>query len=272
MTKPLKPCIYCGMPKSGGQGRRTCDRCRENAKPMHERIQYQERGLRRQKIKAAERAAGVADGTVRPIRRGDAPVGQKWCNRCEQFLAVSEFNLNGRGPAAYCAPCASAYAHERILARQFGMTPARYQEMLDVQAGRCAICEKRPRVRRLAVDHDHETGEVRGLLCTRCNHKVLGGAGESAALLKRAARYLTAPPARTGKPVTVNEADRTEMRLAEDLDRATAIAGGAGRLAATWYELPGIGAESGCVAMSGAQFCTLLTEAGYITAPTGDGA
>lgn len=45
--------------------------------------------------------------------------------------------------------------------------------MLDTQDGRCAICMRIPRNRRLAVDHDHNTGRVRGLLCFTCNHYVL---------------------------------------------------------------------------------------------------
>lgn len=46
--------------------------------------------------------------------------------------------------------------------------------MLAAQDGRCAICTRRPRARRLAVDHDHNTGLVRGLLCYTCNKFVLG--------------------------------------------------------------------------------------------------
>lgn len=45
--------------------------------------------------------------------------------------------------------------------------------MLEAQDGRCAMCRKLPRRRRLAVDHDHNTGRVRGLLCYSCNHEVL---------------------------------------------------------------------------------------------------
>lgn len=45
--------------------------------------------------------------------------------------------------------------------------------MLDAQDGRCAICTRQPRNRRLAVDHDHFTGKPRALLCATCN-KALG--------------------------------------------------------------------------------------------------
>jgi hypothetical protein len=51
---------------------------------------------------------------------------------------------------------------------------------------------------RLAIDHDHKTGVVRGLLCKRCNSDVLGAADERSDILLRAAAYLEAPPAITG--------------------------------------------------------------------------
>lgn len=55
------------------------------------------------------------------------------------------------------------------LKRRFGITPEQYDEMLAEQEGVCAICGKEQGGRTLAVDHDHSTGEVRGLLCTTCN-------------------------------------------------------------------------------------------------------
>ncbi len=50
-------------------------------------------------------------------------------------------------------------------------TSEQYEEMHTAQGGVCKICERPEPVsgRRLAVDHNHETGKVRGLLCTKCN-------------------------------------------------------------------------------------------------------
>lgn len=64
-------------------------------------------------------------------------------------------------------------AHERYVIKTYGLAPGEYAAMLAAQDGRCAICTRIPRNRRLAVDHDHFTGKVRGLLCYLCN-KYLG--------------------------------------------------------------------------------------------------
>jgi Recombination endonuclease VII len=53
-----------------------------------------------------------------------------------------------------------------------GMTWERYEEMLAEQGGRCFLCRDLPGKHRLAVDHNHETGEPRRLLCILCNHAV----------------------------------------------------------------------------------------------------
>ena len=63
----------------------------------------------------------------------------------------------------------TAKAHERRVQRTYGLEPGQYEAMLASQGGRCAICGNRPVKRRLAVDHDHITNRVRGLLCMRCN-------------------------------------------------------------------------------------------------------
>lgn len=55
------------------------------------------------------------------------------------------------------------------LRKKFDMTVEQYEAMATAQDGRCAICRKEPKRYRLAVDHCHATGRVRGLLCPRCN-------------------------------------------------------------------------------------------------------
>lgn len=73
---------------------------------------------------------------------------------------------------------------------QFGITEADYAAHFDRQGGVCAICRRpQPGKRRLAVDHDHTTGVVRGLLCTGCNSAV-GRLGDTVEGLMRAVAYL----------------------------------------------------------------------------------
>ena len=60
-------------------------------------------------------------------------------------------------------------SHREHLKARYGLTPEEYQSILTRQNGACAICQRHPRKRRLAVDHDHADGHVRGLLCDRCN-------------------------------------------------------------------------------------------------------
>lgn len=58
---------------------------------------------------------------------------------------------------------------ERDYQRKYGISVEQYEAILRDQGGVCAICERPPKTRRLHVDHDHKTGEIRGLLCYRCN-------------------------------------------------------------------------------------------------------
>lgn len=62
---------------------------------------------------------------------------------------------------------------ERRLAR-YGLTVEDYEKLLKAQGGVCAICGRPPKKQRLAVDHDHLTKRVRGLLCAFCNGRILG--------------------------------------------------------------------------------------------------
>lgn len=80
-------------------------------------------------------------------------------------------------------------SRERYLQRKYGITEADYQALLDWASGRCWICFKPPKNRRLHVEHDHKTGRVRGLTCWRCN-TLLQHANDDPAILERAAEYL----------------------------------------------------------------------------------
>lgn len=70
----------------------------------------------------------------------------------------------------------------------YGITIEDYDRMLEEQGGKCAVCGKKPRKTSLAVDHNHRTGKVRGLLCFSCNYKIVGR--HNSKLLGAAADYL----------------------------------------------------------------------------------
>lgn len=107
-------------------------------------------------------------------------------------------------PGPLCATChreASSGSrkarHEARVQRVYGLAPGGYDALLKAQKGRCYICHRRPGKRRsLAVDHNHRTGEVRGLLCTKCN-RYLGWILDDPYAAARIAQYLVSPPSRS---------------------------------------------------------------------------
>lgn len=79
----------------------------------------------------------------------------------------------------------------RLLMNTFGLTLEDYDRMLSEQQGGCAICGTAEAGGRgfFHVDHDHETEEIRGLLCANCNLGI-GNMADSPEILEEAARYL----------------------------------------------------------------------------------
>lgn len=61
--------------------------------------------------------------------------------------------------------------------------------MFLMQGGVCKICSRPAKTKRLAVDHDHKTGRVRGLLCWWCNNRVVPGLN-TPTILRKAIAYL----------------------------------------------------------------------------------
>src|SRR5579859_2601716 len=95
------------------------------------------------------------------------------CKTCKVKKPVSEFHkhpLTKTGLFAYCKAC-SAYATWKLNLRlKYGLSLEQYDAMSVAQLGVCAICgEIDPHGKRLSVDHNHETGQVRALLCNQCN-------------------------------------------------------------------------------------------------------
>jgi len=87
-------------------------------------------------------------------------------------------------------------AKNNDLKRSYGISLVEYEAMLQAQGGKCAICRGAERTRdkdggprRMPVDHDHNTGKVRGLICTHCN-RALGMFQDSADILRAAIEYV----------------------------------------------------------------------------------
>lgn len=123
-----------------------------------------------------------------------AAYGKKWrAKHAEQVKATKA--------AAYRRDRVTILADERRiknsrkyhLSKTYGITTEQYEDLLERQGGTCATCsadEPGGRLKNFAVDHDHETGEIRGLLCFACN-LVLGLIGDDAGTLRALADYLS---------------------------------------------------------------------------------
>jgi len=148
----------------------------------------------------------------------DLSAAEKWCPRCQQTKGIAEFPLVGKGRRGraygYCRPCHSAVQRVVALKREFNLTEEQYETMLADQGNVCAICLRPPKTkRRLAVDHDHKTGLIRGGLCWLCN-RLLGLAADDPERLARAIQYLEHPPAVSAIGEIYTAKGRTRSRQA----------------------------------------------------------
>lgn len=124
-------------------------------------------------------------------------IGERTCTRCLEVKSLDEFY--GKGACKLCRK--KEYESQRMykldedIRRRYGLSPEARAAMEVEQNGVCAICkqpetcQRNGRTKRLAVDHDHETDEVRGLLCSNCN-RGLGLYEDDPERLIAAAAYL----------------------------------------------------------------------------------
>jgi hypothetical protein len=174
-------------------------------------------------------AEAVAAKQAEKLLRGAESNAPKTCTKCGGTKPAQAFYLHRGtkdGRATHCIDCQKARTREwnaanrakvaaryaaskdarddnwrrdqrHLWLRRYGLTPEDYDRMLQEQGGTCAICQLPERyidartgeTRRLAVDHCHITGKVRGLLCGRCNRSIGQFADDHERLL-RAAAYL----------------------------------------------------------------------------------
>jgi len=78
------------------------------------------------------------------------------------------------------------------LKEKYGLTPGEWETLFETQGKKCAICKSdspRQKNAKWDTDHDHDTGKVRGILCSHCN-RLLGAAYDDLAILQAAIEYL----------------------------------------------------------------------------------
>jgi hypothetical protein len=131
-----------------------------------------------------------AERQGRKIReRVEVPEGFKWCPTCKQAVPREKWDKNRRtkdGLASECKACRKVRSARDHLKRSYGLTPEDVRKMVEFQDGLCAICAEGPAEH---IDHDHETGAVRDMLCFNCN-TLLGKANDDWRRLRRAQSYL----------------------------------------------------------------------------------
>ena len=139
-------------------------------------------------------------------------LGEKKCARCYHVLSLSAFTVRQSGsrkghPMSYCKKCrvkrqALRYDNDtymRIvrpyqLKTKYGITQEDYNKLLEEQGSKCAICGTEDGASAkgsstFSIDHCHDTGKVRGLLCNTCN-RGLGLFKDNPAVLRAAIQYL----------------------------------------------------------------------------------
>lgn len=133
----------------------------------------------------------------------------KTCTKCGKEKSLSEYykrKIAKDGRNSHCKTCEHKEIYEWRkknpniqaeitrrcrLKREYGITLEQYEELLKKQNYSCAICNRHESEfkTRLAIDHNHATGEIRGLACTYCNHRVIGRHRDGV-LLRKLADYV----------------------------------------------------------------------------------
>ncbi|GAB2912991.1 endonuclease VII domain-containing protein [Streptomyces heilongjiangensis] len=126
----------------------------------------------------------------KPVReKADVPAGHKLCRVCGENKPHSEWHRNASasdGLSTRCKACRAVQGRQGHLKRQYGITEAERDEPIASQGGVCCLCSAALPVH---VDHCHETGRVRGVLCFSC-HAALGQFKDRPDVMRRAATYV----------------------------------------------------------------------------------
>ena len=121
------------------------------------------------------------------------------CTKCKEYKLWSEFAPRKEVPSRHMSACRSCRRQQygpkqrdTHIQKEYGITTEDYNALLDKQNGVCGICYTDNPGRadhHFCIDHNHETGEVRGLLCVSCN-RALGLFQDDSKIIQRASQYL----------------------------------------------------------------------------------
>ena len=124
-----------------------------------------------------------SDFSQRGVRLDGKPKLVSWCKKCSSKIRKKRYDPKKK--------------RERDLKKLFGITLDQYDNMLEEQKHMCAICNTTDtnfsNGKHFHVDHDHNTGKVRGLLCGKCN-VALGLVGDNISTLQSMITYLSGWP------------------------------------------------------------------------------
>ena len=120
----------------------------------------------------------------------------KKCKKCGKLLPIEDFYRSKDHRGGHKNVCKECTQLQTVM-RRTGLTEIEYRSLFEQQRGVCAICGKSEysrdtigNIKQLSVDHDHVTGEIRGLLCNNCN-RGLGFFQDNIDYLKSAIAFLT---------------------------------------------------------------------------------
>lgn len=134
-----------------------------------------------------EKTRSSTQDTIRGFHNGEMIVANYRCKTCKQSKAEEEF---GRTSAdrrhLHCKDCRRAKARRK----KYNLSVAEQIERLRIQGGRCILCQAPITLRTMHIDHDHNTGKVRGFLCRTCNHYLHAVEALGKRWVQRALQYL----------------------------------------------------------------------------------